>query len=204
MNADWKFQDKPNTACFTTTFVLEGSPILRVYRDYEGDWQFHGATDQSADDSVGKIVALKEIVRLDGSVMELHDLPYGWAAERATPTARWRRFKNTPFASYEENGYYLEDALWLSEYLADINPPDQETRENLKVGEYVKLVFRFADEESDRKDGQCERMWVQVTGCDNQGYYVGRLENDPHHGDVANGDTIHFHPLHVADINVDD
>ena len=31
MNADWPFDDAQNAASITTSFVLDGSPILRVY-----------------------------------------------------------------------------------------------------------------------------------------------------------------------------
>jgi len=61
-SSNWKFDDAPDSACFTTTFVLQGSPILRVYHDYDGDWQFNGAADQLADESVMKVVALEQVV----------------------------------------------------------------------------------------------------------------------------------------------
>ncbi len=202
MSADWKFDDAPETACFTTTFVLQGASILRVYHDYDGDWQFHGAADQPADKSVIKVVALEQVVALDGTVESLHDLAYGWAAERTSQNGRWKRFNNTPFPSFSENGFYLEDAVWLSEYRDDISPPSEEAREGLDVGDIVKLIFRFADENSDREDGQCERMWVEITGFED-GYFVGTIENDPHHAAAAYGDVVSFHPLHIAEIYSD-
>jgi hypothetical protein len=115
----------PNTACFTTTFVLDGSPILRVYRDYDGDWQFHGSKD---------------------------------------------------------------------------HPTDEVTRQIVGPGEYVKLVFRFAAEDADHADNECERMWVLVQETDEDGNYIGVLSNDPHHDAASNGDVIHFHPLHIAEL----
>jgi hypothetical protein len=36
MAEDWQFVDPPNAASLTTKFVLDGSPILRVYHDYDG------------------------------------------------------------------------------------------------------------------------------------------------------------------------
>ncbi len=47
---EWKFHEERNTACFTTSLVLKGSPILRVYHDYDGDWQFHGDSTQTANE----------------------------------------------------------------------------------------------------------------------------------------------------------
>jgi hypothetical protein len=32
---DWRFVDPPNAASFTTRFVLDGAPILRVCHDYD-------------------------------------------------------------------------------------------------------------------------------------------------------------------------
>jgi hypothetical protein len=93
--------------------------------------------------------------------------------------------------------------VWLSQYLSDIKPPDAEVRDNLAAGQYVKLVFRFAEESSEREDYQCERMWVQVTGRDDDGHYVGTIENDPHHEAARYKDVVSFHPLHVADIDTD-
>lgn len=200
----WLFHDEPDTGCFTTKLVLEGSPILRVYHEYDGDWQFHGDSSQSASEEDARLVCLTEMVSLDPSLQELHDLPCGWRAERLSTNGQWTRHKDHPFPTFEEHGYYLEDALWLAEFLPDIDPPDQDIRENLAVGQYVKLVFRFAAEDSDRQDNECERMWVVVTDQDDDGHYHGTLDNDPHHDAIECGDSLVFHPLHVAEIYDDE
>ena len=200
-DAPWPFDDPPNAACFTTTEVLAGAEIMLVQRHYDADWQFLGAEDGDDIDSI-KLVCLKAMVEIDQSISELHDLPYGWSADRPAASAPWRRFKDHPFPTFEEHGYYLEDAVWLSAYLKDIEPPDKRKRDNLAVGDLVKLVFRFADEEEARGDGQCERMWVMVTQVDEQrDCYVGKIDNPPHHSAARYGDTICFHPLHVAAID---
>ena len=204
MNTDWKFHDEPNTACFTSTFVLNGSPILRVYHDYEGDWQFLGASDQPSTTSVCKMVCLKDMVQHDASLNELHNLAYGWRAERIDLSSDWQYFKDNKFPSFAVDGYYLEDAVWLSQYLPDISPPDANIRDNLSAGAFVKLIFRFASEESEREDSQCERMWVQVVGHDDDGNYIGTIANDPHHDSAKYGETVSFHSLHVADISNDE
>jgi hypothetical protein len=137
----------------------------------------------------------------DPSLAQLHDLPWGWCAARRSVDAPWVREKNNPFPTYEENGYYLEDAVWMSQYRDDVNPPAKEIRNNLTVGTYVKLLFRFAAEKADRQDGEVERMWVQVTALDEDENYIGTLETDPVHIEVLScGDTIHFHPLHVMEV----
>lgn len=200
----WLFPDPPNTACFTTRHVLNGSPILRVYHDYDGDWQFHGDPSQSDNDEDAKLVCLFEVVGSDASLAELYDLPYGWRAERTLTVSQWTRHKNHSFPTFADNGYYLEDAMWLSEFLPDIDPPHADIRENLSVGQYVKLVFRFAGEDSDRQDNECERMWVVVAEQDDDGHYHGTIENDPHHDAAKCGDRLVFHPLHVAEIYEDE
>ncbi len=204
MNQTWKFDDPPNAMCITTTYVLNGSPILRVYHDFDATWQFHGDSDQVASSEVASLVCLSTLIYRDHSLEELHDLPYGWRAERSKPLGQWRRFKNHPFSTFPEHGYYLEDAVWLSQYLLDIHPPEAEIRESLEPGQFVKLIFRFASEDSERADGECERIWVQVMKMDDDGNYTGTIENDPHHEAAKFKDIVHFHPLHVADLYIDE
>jgi hypothetical protein len=87
---DWPFEDSPQVAVFTSRQVLEGAAILRVTHDEDdGAWQFHTGT--MADDSDGRLVALKTIVARDASVTELADLPEGWVATREKPGDAWRR-----------------------------------------------------------------------------------------------------------------
>jgi hypothetical protein len=201
MNVDWQFDGAPNTACVATSFVLDGLPILRVYHDYEGGWQFHGSPDHPATTDVARLVSLGSMIARDMTLSELHDLPYGWRASRVTAESPWTREKNHPFATHEGNGYYLEDAVWMSRYRDDVNPPPESMRNNLPVGAYAKLLFRFAAENAERHDNETERMWVLVTEADEDGNYVGSLENDPNHSDVlVYGDRIHFHPLHVMEV----
>lgn len=201
MAKEWQFDDPPNAASFTTKFVLNGSPILRVYHDYDGGWQFHGSADDPATTDVGRVVSLASMVRRDPSLTQLHDLPCGWRAIRTSLYAAWVREKNNPFPTFAENGYYLEDAMWMSQYRDDVHPPPEEIRNSLLVGTYVKLMFRFAAENADRQDGEVERMWVRVTALDEDENYIGTLENNPAQDQVLRcGDSIHFHPLHVIEV----
>jgi hypothetical protein len=195
----WRFADSPDTMCFTSNYVLKGSPITRVYHDFDGDWQFHG--DQESNRVKPQIVCLSCIVELDASIEELQDLPYGWMAERKSPKHKWKRIKHHPFPSFDEDGYYLEDAVELAEQRDDLTPPSKRRRENCKVGDSVKLLFRFAKEDAPRKDNQTERMWVKITDVDDDdGYYTGVIDNEPTHAAVAYGDELQFHPLHIAEI----
>lgn len=205
MANSWQFDDPPNAASITTTFVLDGAPILRVYHDFDGGWQFHGSADHPATADVGRMVSLGSMVGRDASLAQLHDLPCGWRAFRTSAAAGWIREKNNPFPTFAENGYYLEDAVWMSQHRDDLDPPDEEVRNNLEVGLYVKLLFRFAAEDAERQDGEVERMWVQIAEVDEDENYVGTLENDPLHDQVLLcGETIHFHPLHVAEVLEED
>ena len=199
--SDWPFDDPRNTASLTTSFVLDGSPILRVYHDYDGGWQFHGSPEDPVTEDVARVVSLESMVDRDNTLVELHDLPFGWRALRSSVDSPWVSEKDNPFPTHAENGYYLEDAVWTAQYRDDVDPPAEEFRDNLSVGQYVKLLFRFAAEDAERKDYETERMWVLITDFDEDGYYIGTLENDPHHSSTLMcGDTIHFHSLHVMEI----
>lgn len=90
--SDWLFNDPPNVAVLTTHQVLKGETILHVSHDEEdGAWQFH--TGEIIDESNVKVVALKRIVELDHSVMQLADLPLGWVATRSEAGTIWQRLK---------------------------------------------------------------------------------------------------------------
>ena len=78
----WFFDEPENLAVFSLrSIVFGGNPILHVTHDEDdGSWQFLGKEDARVEDLA--IVSLKEIVELDSSVTELHDLPLGWHAWR--------------------------------------------------------------------------------------------------------------------------
>ena len=195
----WKFKDGPDTACFVSHRVIEGSTITFVSHDYDGDWQFHG--DNGSDINKAKLVGLSHVLDMDASIAQLCDLPNGWTAERKSAKHKWRTYKNHPFPSFKEDGFHLEDATWLAQFRDDLDPPTERRRKNRKVDDYVKLIFRFAKENAPRKDGQSERMWVRITQCDTEnGHYTGELDNDPLHEAAKSGDVIPFHPLHIAEV----
>jgi hypothetical protein len=88
---DWPFDDPPNVAVITTRQVTERrAPILYVsHHADDGGWQFHTGAPPVEEDA--RVVALREIWRLDPSVGELADLPLGWQAWRDTVLGSWRR-----------------------------------------------------------------------------------------------------------------
>lgn len=90
---NWSFNDPQNVAVFTVRSICEhGKPVLYVYHDEDdGVWQFH--TDREPKEEDSSIISLGEIVKIDESVKELSDLPYGWCAWRASKRDPWQRQK---------------------------------------------------------------------------------------------------------------
>jgi len=89
-DADFKFYEAKNLATYTTTKVLENNhPILLVTHEEDGDWQFLCGNPITKDDC--KVICLEEIVKLDPSLNQLFDLPYGWEAERNSIDDKWVR-----------------------------------------------------------------------------------------------------------------
>lgn len=72
--------------------------------------------------------------------------------------------------------------------------PTRSRREGLAAGEIVKLCFVPDD------DRAPERMWVIVTGLEDDGY-VGTLDNDPYGIDELSADeVVEFAPRNVIDV----
>jgi hypothetical protein len=88
---DWPFDQPRNCATLTMRQVLEGAePILLVSHDGDDHgWQFIGASDANIED--GRVVCLEEIVELDGTVLQVADLPPGWRAIREYVGGPWSR-----------------------------------------------------------------------------------------------------------------
>jgi hypothetical protein len=89
--SSWPFHEGKNQACFATTRVLDGLPILLVSHDEDGDWQFLCGTTNEVED--GAVVSLGAVVGLDQTLGDLADLPEGWQARRPTIDGQWRRSK---------------------------------------------------------------------------------------------------------------
>ena len=89
-----EFKESPNTAVFTTRFVVEKeSTIVYVSHDEDGSWQFHGFEDNVADEDI-RLVALDEIVEIDASVLELAEMPKGQEAIRKDKNSDWQIINN--------------------------------------------------------------------------------------------------------------
>jgi hypothetical protein len=90
MNA-WLFSEPESVATITVKQIItDHAPILHVCHDNEdGGWQFLTGGDSETADAM--LVALREIVEIDPSIMELADLPEGWQATRQYVGGPWKR-----------------------------------------------------------------------------------------------------------------
>jgi hypothetical protein len=86
----WPFDQGPNVAAVTCRTILGGAPILVVihYSD-DHSWAFMDGVTWETEE--GALVAMKEIVRLDPTVVEVADLPPGWRARRTSVGSPWAR-----------------------------------------------------------------------------------------------------------------
>ncbi|MEK7951693.1 barstar family protein [Luteolibacter soli] len=88
---EWPFDQGRDVVTMTSRGVMRGGEaITHAYHD-ESDhgWQFYSASGAVMAEAM--IVAMEEIVKRDGSVREIADLPPGWMAVRTGPGAPWVR-----------------------------------------------------------------------------------------------------------------
>lgn len=92
---EWPFPAGKNRATFITRPVLEEAhPILFVYHDADGAWQFLCGTTHATTDA--RLVSLDTVLQLDPSLAAVADLPTGWNASRSTPNSPWQRQPGEP------------------------------------------------------------------------------------------------------------
>ena len=84
------FKEQGNTMVITTKDIISGlKPILLVSHDFEdGMWEF--LENGELDENEACMVSLEEIIKLDGSLSVLHDLPLGWIAYRSSINDSWK------------------------------------------------------------------------------------------------------------------
>ena len=87
-NTDFKFYEERSLGVYTTKQAFEGNPILFVYHDENGDWQFHTSSSPNPEDA--KLVCLEEITKLDPTINEIYHLQCGWRAWRESPNSDWQ------------------------------------------------------------------------------------------------------------------
>lgn len=82
MHENFPFSDAPDTACIICRHVLEErSPIVYIFHDEDGCWQFLCGEEHTEYDA--RVVSLAEILDIDSSVADFADLGYGKYAERS-------------------------------------------------------------------------------------------------------------------------
>lgn len=91
--ARYQFEQPENTACFSCRHVIKkGAPILYVTHDADdGGWQFLCGGDHTEDDAM--IVGMGEVVKMDPSVNELHEMTEGVGATREKLGGTWMTFR---------------------------------------------------------------------------------------------------------------
>jgi hypothetical protein len=89
----YQFEQPENTACFSCRHVIKGSAaILYVTHDADdGGWQFLCGGDHTEDDAM--IVGMGEVVKMDPSLNELHEMPEGVGATREKRGGTWTMFR---------------------------------------------------------------------------------------------------------------
>jgi len=87
---EWPFQCEPNTGVYVSRCVVEdGAPIVRVYHDKDGDWQFIGPVQDANQDGC-KLGCFHCTVEREPSLRALASLPEGWMAWRESPSDMWQ------------------------------------------------------------------------------------------------------------------
>lgn len=88
------FKEPLTTAVFTTKYIVEKtSPILFVYHDEDGSWQFHGPEEEINDEDM-RLISLEEIIGIDQSINELSEMPEGFEAVRNSKESAWKVISN--------------------------------------------------------------------------------------------------------------
>ena len=87
-NTDFKFYEERNLGVFTTQVTLDGKPILWVYHNEDGDWQFYSEENPNLDNA--KLVSLESIVNLDSTLNEIYYLNFGQFATRENAKSEWK------------------------------------------------------------------------------------------------------------------
>lgn len=90
----WAFPDKPHTKVFVSSTIRENKEwITFVAHDLsDGAWQMVG--DTGAESGGPELACLHHMIERDPTLLEIADLPKGWAAERSSPDQPWHRFEH--------------------------------------------------------------------------------------------------------------
>ncbi|SME95274.1 DUF4262 domain-containing protein [Pseudobacteriovorax antillogorgiicola] len=87
-NIDFKFYEPRNLGVYTTQQVIDGEPVVMVYHNEDGSWEFHSKYDVGEGDEA-KLVCLEELVAMDPTLNEIHYLGYRSYATREGVEHSW-------------------------------------------------------------------------------------------------------------------
>lgn len=81
-------QEEKLKTVITTRFVLENnSPIVSVFYDEDGDWQFFGSEEVTEEDA--RVVSIQQILNIDNSLAALPEIVKGQSAFRNDKNSVW-------------------------------------------------------------------------------------------------------------------
>ena len=75
-STDFKFYKDRKLGVYTASQAFNDDPVLYVYKNENGDWQFHTSLEPNLDDA--KLVCLEEITKPNPTINELYHLQFGW------------------------------------------------------------------------------------------------------------------------------
>ena len=82
------FNDK-NMAVITSRYVLfDKTPILCVFHNTDGIWEFYGKEELTRDDDY-MVISIEEIINLDLTILELSLMPPCYFATRNAKNESW-------------------------------------------------------------------------------------------------------------------
>ncbi len=85
------FPSDPHAKAYVCRHVFDGvNPVLLVSRA-DVDWCFLCGGYHKEDASEYRVVGIGHVIGSDGTLLELHDLPSEWEAERQDKDANWVR-----------------------------------------------------------------------------------------------------------------
>ena len=107
-----EFKDPPNTAVFTTKFVIKNNRAITyvAHDEDDGAWQFFSDDEFDIYEDVAMLVGLYEIVGHDPTLLELADLPLGQYATRKNKNDKWT---NGQYIKNKKNKRSIKSSLKL-------------------------------------------------------------------------------------------
>ena len=74
---------------FVEVDAFDGVPIISVFHDEDGDWQFFTTLDPKPENA--RLVHPSHVLEMDAALAELTDMPVGSWAARHGPGQPWHR-----------------------------------------------------------------------------------------------------------------